>query len=141
MKTPLHLWVVAVLSILWNAGGAYDYVMTQFRNIAYLEMLTPEQLLYIVNAPAWFDAAWATGVWASVVGSVLLLARSRLAVAAFAVSLAGLAVSSIYSFVIAQPNSIAISGSFAIVFTGVVVVVLVALWGYARAMARRGVLR
>lgn len=32
-------------------------------------------------------------------------------------------------------------GSFALVFTGVIVVTLVALWLYARAMVTRGVLR
>jgi hypothetical protein len=30
-KTPLHLWIVAVLALLWNAVGAFDYVATQLR--------------------------------------------------------------------------------------------------------------
>ncbi len=51
MKTPLHLWIVGVLSLLWNAFGAYDHVMTQFRNAQYLSVFTPEQMAYFDNAP------------------------------------------------------------------------------------------
>ena len=25
-KTPWHLWVVAVLALLWNGAGAFDYL-------------------------------------------------------------------------------------------------------------------
>ena len=91
MKTPLHLWIVGVLSLLWNAFGAYDHVMTQFRNAQYLSVFTPEQMAYFDNATVWFDAVWATGVWFSVLGAILLLLRSRLARLAIGVSLLGLA--------------------------------------------------
>ena len=29
MRVPLHYWPVAVLSLLWNGFGCFDYVMTQ----------------------------------------------------------------------------------------------------------------
>ena len=35
-KTPWHLWVIGIVATLWNAGGAYDYTMTQTRNMDYL---------------------------------------------------------------------------------------------------------
>ena len=141
MKTPLHLWIVGVLSLLWNAFGAYNHVMTQFRNAQYLSVFKPEQMAYFDNAPVWFDAVWATGVWFSVLGAILLLLRSRLARSAFGVSLLGLAASPVYSFGLAEPSTIDMMGSFALVFTGVIVVILVALWLCARAMVTRGVLR
>ena len=34
--TPLHLWVIGALSLLWNCIGAFDYTMTQTHNDAYL---------------------------------------------------------------------------------------------------------
>jgi hypothetical protein len=141
MKTPIHLWIVGIITLLWNAGGAFDYLMTQLGNANYLAMLTPEQLNYITSAPTWFEAVWAIGVWFSVLGSILLLARSRLAAPAFGLSFLGLAASSVYSFGIASPNSVEISGTFALVFTGMIAVGLIAQWIYARAMTRRGVLR
>ena len=30
-KAPLHLWIVGVLAVLWNAIGAFDYSATQLR--------------------------------------------------------------------------------------------------------------
>ena len=31
VKTPVHLWVVGILAVLWNSAGAFDYSATQFR--------------------------------------------------------------------------------------------------------------
>ena len=27
-RAPAHLWIVGILSLLWNAFGCYDYLMT-----------------------------------------------------------------------------------------------------------------
>ena len=27
-RTPWHVWLVGVLSLLWNAYGGYDFIMT-----------------------------------------------------------------------------------------------------------------
>ena len=141
MKTPIHLWIVGVISLLWNAGGAYDYTMTQTRSAAYLDMLTAEQVDYIQSAPVWFDAFWAIGVWFGVIGSLLLLLRSRFAGGAFALSLLGLLGASIYSFGLAEPSALDIGGLFAGVFSAAIAVSLILFWLYARVMTRRGVLR
>ncbi|MCP4895894.1 MAG: hypothetical protein GY906_02880, partial [bacterium] len=29
--TPIHLWIVGVLALLWNAMGAFDYLATQLK--------------------------------------------------------------------------------------------------------------
>lgn len=141
-RTPIHLWIVGVVSLLWNAGGAFDYIMTQTENPNYLAALTPEQQGFLANAPVWFEASWAIGVWFSVIGSLLLLVRSRAAGPAFALSLLGLIVSSVYTYVISDVgNALAVSGTAALIFTIAIPIVLVALWLYARAMTKRGVLR
>ncbi len=141
-KTPVHLWIIGALSLLWNAGGGFDYVMTQTENPDYLAALTPEQQAFLTNAPLWFEAAWAVGVWFSVFGSLLLLLRSRYAGSAFALSLLGLIVASIYTYLIADGGSaLAVSGTAALIFTVAIPIILIALWLYARAMTKKGVLR
>ena len=45
-KTPWHIWVVGVGSLLWHLIGATDYVMTQTKNEQYMANFTPEQLDY-----------------------------------------------------------------------------------------------
>ncbi|MDX8351121.1 hypothetical protein [Cognatiyoonia sp. IB215182] len=141
-KTPVHLWIVGVLSLLWNAGGAFDYVMTRTNAAEYLAAQPPERLTMLNGAPFWFDITWAVGVWFSVIGSLLLLARSRMAGSAFALSLAGLIGSSIYTYGIADGGSmVAAAGPAAIAFTIAIPVILIGLWLYARAMTKAGVLR
>ena len=61
-KTPIHLWVIGILALLWNLVGAFDYVATQFRLESYMSKFTPEQLDYFYGFPAWMDAAWAIAV-------------------------------------------------------------------------------
>ena len=139
IKTPLHLWIVGVLSILWNAGGAYDYVATQYRLESYMSQLTPEMLEYINAYPSWMEMAWAIGIWGAVLGSVFLLLRQSFAVWLFGVSILGLAVSTIYNFILSDAT--AVMGNKAAVFTFVIWIIALILFFYSRFMARRRVLR
>lgn len=140
VAVPVHLWVVGVVSLLWNAFGAMDYLMTQLQVEAYMSQFTPEQITYFYGFPAWVGAAWALGIWGSVAGSALILLRSRWAVWAFAFSIFGLIGTSIYTLVLT--DGIAIMGGVGpLIFTVVVWVITIALFLYARAMRARGVLR
>lgn len=137
-RTPWHLWVVGVISLLWNTFGAYDYVMSKLSPQSYFHQmgLSDASVAYMMNFPAWLTAMWALGVWGSVAGSVLLLLRSRHAVTAFALSLLGLAVSQGYQALVMRPPESPPSG-----ITAVIWVSLALCLAYAWAMARRGVLR
>lgn len=139
-KAPRHLWIVGVVSVLWNAFGAFDYLMTQTRNEAYMANFTAEQRLYFDTFPAWLVSLWALGVWGALAGSVLLLMRSRHAVTAFVVSLLGLAGSTLYQFAVAEvPESLKTPGM--LVMNLVIWAIAIALLVYARTMRARGVLR
>mgnify|MGYP001816694166 FL=1 len=141
-KTPVHLWIMGIVSLFWNAGGAFDYVMTRTNAAEYLAAQPDARLVMLDQAPLWFGFTWALGVWFSVIGALLLLMRSRFASFAFALSLIGFLGSSIYSYGIADGGSmVAAAGTAAIAFTIAIPVLLVLQWLYARAMTRRGVLR
>jgi hypothetical protein len=143
MKTPWHIWTVGILSLLWNAFGAFDYLMAQTRNASYVEMV-PEEfraqfLAYLDGMPIWAASSWALGVWASILGSFLILARSRHAVTAFVASIVGLAVNSAYTYLIAQTNLSMMTGTSAQLFTALILAVLLLLTWYAvrqRALGR-----
>ena len=140
MKTPWHIWLIGIVSLLWNGAGAFDYVMTTTRNAAYMSQFTPDQLEFFYIFPVWFMASWAIAVWAAVLGSVLLLLRSGYAPLVFALSLLGLIGTSLYSFVLSDVSYVALVGTAAIWFTLAIGVVAVLLWLYARAMRQNGVL-
>lgn len=145
VPTPTSFWIVAVLSLIWNAIGANDYLQTQLRNRAYLEQvaggtgLTVDELIaHFAASPWWLDAFWALGVWGAVAGSVLLLMRSRHALAAFLASLVGLIVVSINGFL--EPPPGAQNMVFAVVFTAILFAVLLGLIVYCRRMIARRVI-
>ena len=52
-KAPWHLWVVGILSLLWNASGAYTIMSAQ--SGAVMDMDPPEVAYYAAQAP-WFVA-------------------------------------------------------------------------------------
>ena len=140
-KTPWHLWVVGIVSLLWNAFGSYDYTMTNLRDQAYLDSMgyPPEGIAYLAAFPIWAHAGWALGVWGAFIGSILLLIRSRWAVWSFALSIVGIAMTTIYEAGADMPPELAglQPAWFPIVLWGIAIFLLL----YAIAMHRRGVLR
>ena len=144
MKTPWHIWAVGLVTLLWHGFGAYDYLMSQLRNAAYLGMIPEDQragmLAYLDAMPAWATSTWALGVWGSVLGSALILLRSRHAVTAFVVSLLGLIGTSLYTYVIA-PASAMSGGGMALMISATILIVLLATLYHARHQVAAGILR
>jgi hypothetical protein len=136
---PRHLWVVGILSLLWNAFGAFDYLATQLRFDFYLSQFTPQQLEYFTSFPSWAVAAWAFGVWGAFAGSIGLLLARAWAVWAFWISLAGLGVTSIYNF--GMTDGLEIMGAVAIPITAAIWVIAIALLWYSIQQKKKGVLR
>jgi hypothetical protein len=139
-KAPRHLLIVGVLALLWNAMGAFDYVMTETRNSSYMSSFTADQLAYFNSFPKWAIATWAVGVWGGVVGSLLLLFRRRLAVIVFTVSLLSAALTFIYNFGLSDGLRI-MGGTGALLMPGVILLIGALLLLYSRRMVRNEALR
>ena len=137
-STPWHLWAVGALALLWNGYGGYDYVMTQTNNAAYLAQFTPEQRAYFDSFPMWMEVVWAVGVWGAVLGSVLLLLRSKWAFHAFLASLIAFAASVIYG---QTSGGAAVMGTTGMVFSAAIFLLGLGFVMYSRMMTRKGVLR
>jgi hypothetical protein len=121
--------------------GAFDYSMTQLGGVEALQSagMGAEEIAYVQSFPAWATGAWAVGVWFCLIGSVLLLIRSRYAVHAFVLSLIGIAVTMYFSLALPHPASFDTTNNR---LFDLALVVATAFWTwYAWTMARRGVLR
>jgi hypothetical protein len=138
VKAPIHLWIVGVVTLLWNMMGGFDYLMTQTKNEAYMAKFTQAQLDYFYGFPIWFEFFWALAVWGGLVGSVLILMRKGLATVVCMVSFVSMVLTTIYSFGLS--SGMEVMGSSGVVFTGVIFLVALGQWLYARAMQGRGVL-
>jgi len=138
-STPWHLWLIGGVALLWNAMGAFDYVMTQTRNDAYMSNFTAEQLAFFYAIPTWAVATWAIAVWGGVLGSLLLLARRGHAVSVFLASLIALLVTMFQNYVLSNGMDV-IGDAFTLVFTAIIFLIALALFLYTRTMHQRNIL-
>ena len=144
-RTPAHLWIVGILALLWNCFGAYDYVMSNMRNLDYIRSAMPgvdpnAALAWMDAFPIYAKVGWALGVWGGLLGAILLLIRSRFAVWAFAASIVGVVLSIGYQLAVAQPLSGATS-PMAKIIPAMITLIALFLLGYSWRMEKRGVLR
>ena len=140
-RTPAHLWLVGGLATVWNAFGGYDYWMTKTENLEYLAQMggDPRELLaWIDGFPIWAQFGWGLGVWMGLLGSALLLIRSRWAVHAFGLSLIGAVLGLGYQMANPMPG---VTGFMATGMPAIIIAIAVALFLYARAQRASGVLR
>jgi hypothetical protein len=135
-STPWHFWVVAVVSLLWNGFGAFDYTMSHVQGEPYYRQMgmTDAQIAYMDTYPSWMHAVWAIGVWGSALGAVLLLLRSKWAFHAFAVSILGAIGNVLYSAMNPSPE-------MGLTMPVVIVVICAVFIWYAWTMTKGGVLR
>lgn len=144
-RTPVHLWIVGILSLLWSCFGCYDYLMTRMRNTDYLAAAMPgadpNAILAWVDAfPLYAQIGWGLGVWMGLAGSILLLVRHRWATPAFGLSLVGAVLGLGYQIVAAPPVPGPESPVMK-VMPYVIISVALGLFLYARAMQQKGVIR
>jgi hypothetical protein len=144
-RTPVHLWIIGVLALLWNAVGCYDYLMTRMRNTDYLASMMPDvdpnaMLAWVDAFPIWAQFGWGLGVWMGLAGAVLLLLRHRWAMWAFGLSFIGAILGLGYQIVAAPPPPGA-GDPVMDVMPYVIIAIAAALLIYARRQVAKGVLR
>ncbi len=142
VKTPWHLWVVGVVSLMWNAFGGYDFIMTTTKGEEYLRASGMNQPMidYFMAMPTWMYGPWVLGVWGAVIGSILLLMRNKLAFPAFALSLLGAVGSLIYGLMNPMPELPPEMAIMKYMPWGIAVIAALLAW-YAMSMKNKGVLR
>lgn len=137
-KTPIWFWIVAVLAVVWNFGGVFDYVMTQ-TNDAYLEGFPPEQIAYFTGFPSWYVAIWASAVHAAFFASLALVLRMKIAFPLFAASLVLFVANTIYIYGFTPAlDMMGVGGS---VFSAFIFLSLIALTWLSRWAIRAEILR
>ena len=144
-RTPAHVWIVGILSLLWGCFGAYDYVMSHMRDLKYIASSMPgvdpnAALAWMDAFPIYAKIGWALGVWGGLLGAILLLIRSRYAVWAFAASVVGIVLSVGWQLTIAPRLAGADTTADKVIPIVVIVFGLFQLW-YSWSMDKKGVLR
>ena len=143
-KAPIHLWIVGLLSLLWNAMGSTDYYMIRTRNIEWISQtpgISPDAMLaWVDSLPLWAQLGWGLGVWMGLAGSILLLLRRNWAVPAYALSLLG-AAAGLLNPLVGSPPPDALAQGFMRYMPIVIFAIAGALFYYANRQKNAGRLR
>lgn len=137
-RTPIHLWIVGVLSLLWHAMGTMDFTITNLKVESFMNQFTEKQLAYYYGFPAWVTFFWAIAVWGALLGSIGLLLRKKWSMWVFAVSAVSMVFTTIYNF--GMTNGLEIMGTMGIVMSALVWSIALFLLWYSWWMAKKGVL-
>jgi hypothetical protein len=136
-ELPTSFWIIGGVFLLWNFLGLmiyYDQVTMSPEVLA--DTFNAAQQAFLEDMPLWATSAYAIAVTAGVIASLLLLVRNALALPAFIVSLAGVIVQDLNSFVMS--DGLAVWGSSALYLpTLVLVLCVVEIW-YSRSAKAKG---
>ena len=134
--TPWHIWVVGILSLLWNGSGAATIMLAQGGR---MPNLSPDEAAYYAAQPTWFVIATDIALVSAIAAGVALLRRSRTAVWLFGLSLAVILFNNGYELIAGTSRMLANRG--ALIVTILIAVIAALQLAYARAMSRRAVLK
>lgn len=136
-ELPTSFWIIGGVFLLWNFFGLmiyYDQVTMAPEVLA--DNFNAAQQAFLENMPMWATSAYAIAVTAGVIASLLLLVRNALALPVYIVSLAGVLVQDVHSFVLS--DGLAIWGSSALYLPTLVILLCVAEIWYSRSAKAKG---
>jgi len=138
---PWHLWLVGILSILWNSIGCLDFTMVITRNADYLEGagFTAEQMEFFYSYPTWARAIWGTAVYSAMLGGPLLLLKSKQAVLVYHIGLITYVVAMVRQYGFTDFRALFPEAHY-VIMSVVIFVLAVAQLYYALRMRDKGVL-
>ncbi len=130
-----HLWVVALLRLIWNGAGAVTILMAQMGRSLDMD---PHEVAYYANQPPWFVLTTSMATLAPVAAAVALLLRHRSAVWLFAMALAAIVFNNIYD--VAAGTSLTLVDQGWRNLTIALVFIALLQFAYAWAMRKRRVI-
>ncbi len=136
-ELPTSFWIIGGVFLLWNFFGLmiyYDQVTMAPEVLA--DNFNAAQQAFLENMPMWATSAYAIAVTAGVIASLLLLVRNALALPVYIVSLAGVLVQDLHSFVLS--DGLAVWGSSALYLPTLVILLCVAEIWYSRSAKAKG---
>ena len=118
-KLPTWFWVVAVLAVLWNLLGCFNYYMNVTMTPEAIAQLPQVQQDLLAAMPGWITGLFAIAVFVGLAGGIALCLKKKIATPLFAISLAAAVVQMIYvSFVM---DAVTLMGASSLILPSVII--------------------
>jgi len=131
---PWYHYPVAAIALLWFLLSAIDYTLTKLQFAPYLDAFAPDQIAYFTNMPLYVDIAWALNVWIGFFAAGQLWRRSHSAALFFAISFAGIIVTSVGLIFLTDPPLFQVTGKIGVWVMVASIIATIVFYTYARAM-------
>ena len=131
-------WLISVIALLWNVGGAINYLMQT--NLEFVSTLPETHRAIIEGRPAWATGGFAIGVFGGALGCLLLLLRKSIALYVFIASLLGIVVTMIHTANVAGSKTHFSTAEIFVMILLPVIVAAILIW-YSKLAMRKGWIR
>ncbi len=135
-KPNTGYWIIAVIALLWNLMGVFQYLSSTLMADAMKEALPAEQVALMEALPSWYNYVFAVAVFAGTIGALLLLLRKKLAVPIFGISL--LAVLVQMGYWLFATDVMDVMGITSVIMPLVVIIVAIFLYFYSKGASQKG---
>jgi hypothetical protein len=136
-KPTKGFWIIAVIALLWNLMGTFQFLSSTVLKDMLYETLTDAQIALFVNLPSWYYIVFGIAVITGVLGSILLLMRKKLAVLLYTISLIAVSIQMIY-WMFATDVIDVYGTTDALTMPIIVIITALVLLMYSRSVARKG---
>lgn len=139
IKPPKSFWVIAVLALLWNLMGVFQFYLATFSLDTMVENLPEVQAGLYRGIPMWYTVIFAIAVLTGLLGCISMLLRKKITVALFGISL--LAVLVAQGYWILGTDVIEVIGVSSVIMPLIVIVISIFLYFYNKGTAKNGWLK
>lgn len=136
-KPTTLFWVVAVILVIWNLMGASAFIVDNFFPETLTATYSEEQVDFINSNPIWAKVFYGIATIGGLLAAILLLARKKLAVRIYLISLLAVFIHTIYQ--VGMSGAMEIFGMFeGLVFPLIIVILAVFEYWFSKYSAIKG---
>ena len=139
-KPKTAFWVIAILALVWNIMGLFQFVAATFMQDSmletYKEMYTEEQVALFTNTPSWYYVFFGICTITGVLGCIALLLRKKIAIPLFLISL--ITVLIVQGYWLLGTNTIELLGMQAVIMPIIVIIICIFLYFYSKGATQKG---
>lgn len=138
-KPNTLFWVIAVVALLWNIMGIFQFIGPILFPEVMFEGLSQEAVDLFNSFPSWYTVIFGIATISGLLGAITLLLRKKIATVLFLVSM--ITVFIVEGYYVFGTKVTEVMGQTAIYMPVVVVVCSIFLYFYAKACSQKGWLR
>lgn len=135
-KPNTAFWIIAVLALLWNIMGVFQFIASTFMMDMLAEGYSSEEMDLFTGLPTWYTIAFGIATIAGFLASITMLMRKKVTVPLFGLSL--IAVLIAQGYWIFATGVMDVMGAQAIIMPLIVIAICIFLYFYSKGAKQRG---